>query len=369
MPVNIDINVSSLTSSHVKGDVVLNVNTRDAEEYSAYLLKLRLVGRIKTKATHDERAGTASGPSKTSGSKAETATEKREILGQEKELESFDGRVAPGKHSFAFSLSLPPDLPPSTEEIGKNGGMCSIRYSLKARLYRNPPTSEGVSSDASDPRSTQHIKLWSTRPSEAHTDTPFMVGPETQAVRTCCSKAGSVSVGFHVDSMVVRTGQAVGLDIAARNDSSRVVTAMDIKIQQVASWTAHGDKDHKKRTLSSILVRDSSLGALQWPAEASARRGQSLASVAESARDDLERQIAAGTGTRYELFVPRDALLSVQTDTVEVRHFLVVKLQIKGANSPPDISTALQVQMSTVPTAGTQPETGLLLPSLPEAMP
>lgn len=194
--------------------------------------------------------------------------------------------------------------------------------------------------------------------------TPVLSLPSFESV-TCAS----VSVGFSVDTLVVWTGETVGLDLAARNDSSRTVTAMDIKIQQLTSWGAQGHKDHRKRTLSSILVRDSSLGALQWPAEGGTRRGQSLASVAEAAREDLERQIAAGTGTRYELFIPRNALLTVQTDLVQVQHFLVVKLQIKGANSPPDISTGLQVQTPPVSAAGAQPEADSLLPPLQEAMP
>lgn len=179
----------------------------------------------------------------------------------------------------------------------------------------------------------------------------------------------SVSLGYCVDSLVVWTGETFGIDVAARNDSSRRVTSMHIKIQQLASWSAQGHKDHKNRTLSSVLVRESSLGDLKRFADTGRWRGHSLASVAEAAREDLELRIAAGTGTPYELFVPRDALLSVQTDTVEVKHFLVVELQIKGARSPPpEISTPLHVQMPPLPVAEAQPEGGSLLPPLPEAV-
>ncbi|CAN0422533.1 unnamed protein product, partial [Hapterophycus canaliculatus] len=61
----------------------------------------------------------------------------------------------------------------------------------------------------------------------------------------------SVSIGYRVDSLRVGTGETIGLDVAARNDSSSTVTAMHIKIQQLTNWGAHGHGDHKKRTLSS----------------------------------------------------------------------------------------------------------------------
>lgn len=189
--------------------------------------------------------------------------------------------------------------------------------------------------------------------------------PSRKTPRVCTS----VSLGYRVDSRVVGKAETVGLDVAGRNDSTSTVTAMQIKIKQLTSWSARGYKDRKKRTLASVVVEGSSLGALEAPAEMSTDRRQSLAAIADSAREDLQRQIAAGAGTRYELVVPEHALLTVKTDTVEVQHFLVVKLKITCACCLPDISTPLQVQKPPDFATVAYPGAGALPSALPDAAP
>ncbi|CAM9933451.1 unnamed protein product [Scytosiphon promiscuus] len=348
MPVKIDINVSSLRSSLVEGDVVLNIATTEAEGYSAYSLKLRLVGQLKTKVRHSTGTGT--------DRKTSTASQKKEIFGHDMELASFGGRLAPGVLTFPFSCEIPPGLPPSMEESG-NKGTCSIAYKLKARLHRNRAARIGLFSKMTDPKSTRPLILHGTTSSGARSAAPVLMGPETRTVRNCCAAAGIVTIGSRVDSLAVGKGETVGLNVAATNNSTSTVTAMHIKIQQLATWSARGYHDRKKRTLAAIVVGGPSLGALQLPVEAGTARGQGLASVAETARENLRRQLIAGGGTRYELSVPRNALPTVRTDTIEVKHFLVLKLKTTGACSASDISAALQVRGPSASAASAQPVT------------
>lgn len=144
---------------------------------------------------------------------------------------------------------------------------------------------------------------------------------------------------------------------------------MHIKIKQLTAWRAQGHEAHEKRTLVSVVVKGSSLGALEPRAEVGTERSQSPASIAESSRENLELQIAAGTGTRYELVVPQEAVLTVKTDTMEVQHFLVVKLKMECSTSPPDRSTPLQIHRPSDSAARVQPGTGSLVPIYPEIVP
>lgn len=162
----------------------------------------------------------------------------------------------------------------------------------------------------------------------------------------------SVSLGYRVDSRVVGTAGNVGLVVAARNDSTSTAIAMHIKIKQSTTWSVPGYRDSNKQTLASVVVKGSSLGALERPANVGTARRQSSASVARAAREDLQRQIAHGDPARYELSVPRNALLTAKTDTIDVKHFLVVKLKIKSAYCPSYLSTALEVQRSPLSAGG-----------------
>ncbi|CAM9692926.1 unnamed protein product [Scytosiphon promiscuus] len=277
------------------------------------------------------------------------------------ELASFGGRLAPGVFTFPFSYEFPPGLPPPMKESGSNG-MCSIAYKLEARLHRNHATRIGLFSKMTNPESSRPLILHDTPSSGARSAAPVVIGPETRPVWNCCAIAGIVTIGFRVDSLEVGKGETVGLNVAATNNSSLAVTAMHIKIKQLTTWSAGDYHGRGKRTIASMVVGGPSLGALQLPVKACTARGQRLAFFAETAREHLRRQLIAGGGTRYELSVPRNAVLTVRTDTIEVKHFLVLKLKTTNASYSCSISSAFQVRGPSAPAAGAQPETRSIVP-------
>jgi len=139
------------------------------------------------------------------------------------------------------------------------------------------------------------------------------------------------------------------LSTALKNDSSVVVRAMHIKIKQLTKWKAStllgSQETSKKRTLVSIVVPAHELGGATPPAASfGSQGGQSGAYVAEAARGDVQQQLAAGVGPLHRISVPRSALLSLEIGNIQVRHWLSVKLETVGFNSPPKLSAAVHIR-------------------------
>ncbi len=80
----------------------------DPDGHRAHELTLRLVGRIKRRVPYaEENEADIHGSVIT-----QQASILQVVLSEERELGSFAGRVATGLHTFPFSFSLPPGLPP-----------------------------------------------------------------------------------------------------------------------------------------------------------------------------------------------------------------------------------------------------------------
>lgn len=153
-----------------------------------------------------------------------------------------------------------------------------------------------------------------------------------------------MTMGFRVDRVEVRKGGAVELNIVLRNDSPVTVTAMNIKLKQQTKWKARSHKASKKRTLASTAVPGSELSGVEQRA-AGSERGQSAATIAEAAREDIQQQLDGGGGTPYTIYVPTSALLSVEVEKkIEVRHWLSVKLKTSGLNSSPKLFIPVHVR-------------------------
>lgn len=154
----------------------------------------------------------------------------------------------------------------------------------------------------------------------------------------------SMSVGFQADRSALGLNESLGLTVVARNDSSASVRAMHIDIMQETTWYARGAKASNTRSIASIVLPGSELA----PVEVGSKRGQSDASIEDKAREDLRGQLAAGAGTRYEILVPGDASTTLQSENIEVRHLLTVRLDTPTCFDSPDVWTPLRVQPQTV---------------------
>lgn len=149
-----------------------------------------------------------------------------------------------------------------------------------------------------------------------------------------------MSVGLQADRSVVGLNEPLGLTIVARNDSSASVKALHIEIVQETTWYAKGAKDSSVRAIQSVVLPGSELRT----AEVGDQRGRSASAVADAARADLQEQLAAGAGTRCEILVPADASLTLQSETIKVRHVLAVRLQTPSCVDSPDVWMPLHVQ-------------------------
>ncbi len=155
-----------------------------------------------------------------------------------------------------------------------------------------------------------------------------------------------MSVGFQADRSAAGLNEPIGVTVVARNDSSATVKNLVIELAQETSFYAKGTKDTSTRTITSVVVPGKELLTAM---ESGGRRGQSAAAIADTARADLQEQLAAGAGTRYEIVVPGNTCLSFESNTIEARHMLVVKLQTPGCVDAPDVWTPLYIQPGTVP--------------------
>lgn len=166
-----------------------------------------------------------------------------------------------------------------------------------------------------------------------------------------------MSIGFEADRSVVGINEPVRLTVVARNDSSSSVKSMHIEIVQVCTWYAQGQRETNTRTVASMIVSGSQLGEVQRAAEEGKQRGRSAIAVETAARQYLQELLAAGAGTRYELLVPDDCLVTLETGLIDVRHSLSVRLKTPACINSPDVSMPLRVQTGTVGLGAQPPET------------
>ena len=176
-----------------------------------------------------------------------------------------------------------------------------------------------------------------------------------------------MSIGFEADRSIVGINEPVRLTVVARNDSSAVVQSVHIEIMQVCTWYARGDKESKTRTVASMTVPVSQLGQI-GRAEERDLTGRKPADVADAARNYLREILAAGAGTICELSAPDGSLLTLQTNLIDVRHSLNVRLKTSAFISSPEVSMPLCVQAETVE-LGTPPEANIAGLPTAEAVP
>ncbi|CAM9920917.1 unnamed protein product [Pylaiella littoralis] len=336
----IEMDISTRQSECFAGDVVggtvtVNVTAKDAGT-SADALVLRVVGLIKTRSITKSTGLYATVSGAAAYTDHQVMSEDMEFLGYDVHLASFGGKMAAGEHSFPFSVVLPSELPPSMKDQGGEGS-CAIAYGFKARLSRSGMLNF-------DAKAKAQLKVFS-RPQETAVTLPVVVGPDTKVIKRCyCLKNGSMSVGFQVDRSALGLNESLGLTVVARNDSSASVKAMRIDIMQETTWYARGSKASNTRSIASAVVSGAELAAV----EIGSKRGQSDAAVEDKAREDLRGQLAAGAGTRHEILVPGDASTTLQSENIEVRHLLSVRLETPSCVDSPDVWTPLRVQPHTV---------------------
>lgn len=175
-----------------------------------------------------------------------------------------------------------------------------------------------------------------------------------------------MSIGFQADRSAVGRNEPVGVTIVARNDSSASVKNLLVEIVQETKYWAQGSDDCSTRTITSVVVPVTDLAA----AEVGGNRGQSPSAVADAARADLENQLAAGGGSKHEIVVPENTCLTFRSQTIEVRHMLVVRFETPSCVDSPEVWMPLRVQPGAQPgPSSTVPEAGLspFVPSSAEA--
>lgn len=186
-----------------------------------------------------------------------------------------------------------------------------------------------------------------------------------RSLHVCLGAPTGMSIGFQADNSSVGLNESIGLTVVARNDSPTEVKNMIVEIKQVCTWIARGYKESKTRTIASVVVSGTQLRA----AEVGNQRGQSASAMADMARADLQEQLGAGSGTRYELVVPGNSLLTLQAENIEVKHTLSVVLKTPHCISSPDVWTPLLVHAGTTGSAEAVPGEGSFVPHAGEAVP
>lgn len=84
-------------------------------------------------------------------------------------------------------------------------------------------------------------------------------------------------MGFRMDRSVAGLNEPLELNVAVRNDSSSVLTALKIQLQQECHWSAHGEHEKMSRTIVSMVLPWSEFGKMQSTPGTGSGRGQSVA--------------------------------------------------------------------------------------------
>lgn len=167
-------------------------------------------------------------------------------------------------------------------------------------------------------------------------------------------------MGFHMERSVAGFNDPKGLAVAARNNSSSSVNKLTIQLKQECIWSADRHQAKKDQTLASTLVLPGSeLEGLQWVPGAGNDRGQSVTQI------DLQQQLAAGAGTRFQLVVPGNSLPSLQAENVTITHSVGVVLDTPCCIAEPCLWARLCV-VPTVSAPEAQPGAMSLVP--PQAL-
>ena len=119
---------------------------------------------------------------------------------------------------------------------------------------------------------------------------------------------------------------------------------MNIQIKQEVKWYVRHNTDRRQRTIASIQVSGFQLDELQRASEKGQERGRSPTAIADEARSDLHAMLRAGAGKKYELVVPDDCQVTMQTSLINVRHSLVVELKTATCITSPEVWMPLRVQ-------------------------
>lgn len=183
-----------------------------------------------------------------------------------------------------------------------------------------------------------------------------------------------MSVGFLLDHSLAGVNTPLGLNAVARNDSGSSVNQIEIELKQETIWTARGHRSRKNRTLASVVVPGSELGALQKVVGTGDGRGQSIAAIEDNGRQDLEQKLAAGVGTRFELMVPGHSLFTFQAENVRVSHSVGVVLDTPCCIGAPAVWAPLCIHAGAregvaQPGGGSPVSPGVLTHSSPQSVP
>lgn len=150
-----------------------------------------------------------------------------------------------------------------------------------------------------------------------------------------------MSIGLKTDRSTLSSNGFMEVTVVIRNNSSAKVKAMHLNINEESAWYPAGGKGEMQKTIGSALVTGSQLNELL--VGGSDRRGRG-STTAEDTRQDIRDTIAAGGGMKFTISITDDDINStIETDTVEVRHFLNVKLKTISGSSDPEVWTPIRV--------------------------
>lgn len=182
----------------------------------------------------------------------------------------------------------------------------------------------------------------------------------------------SMSLGFRMDRSKAGRKEPLDIVVAVRNDSSSNMTALKIQLTQECRWSAKGQHDKMTRVIASMVVPGSQLGKMKSTPGIGSDGGQSVAPVEANPRTDLMQKLAAGSGLRFQLVVPGNCHLSLQTTNISVTHSVGVMLVTTGCMAAPCVWAPLSVvawSASTGPVVplplATSAVTQQILPALP----
>ena len=324
----IAINEPAIHSGHqISGCVYLQV-TKSCE---ASTLQVVLEGREHSHAHWTTHHTSGSGKNRHSETRHHNAYANRTILYIDLPLARFPtGSVEPGRYEYPFTAVLPPGLP-SSMYASQGGGDCRIHYSLRARLHRPGVFTWDVK--AKVPLMVQSQPLPPFRQ-------PLYAPPQSTPVNLCCCLGrGRITLGAGVDDTLLGRGQAVGVGVAVKNESTAKARRLYVNITESVEWRAHGHGHQAKRTIAHAEFDPREIHGLSEMSK------QTL----KAARNDADRTYAAILETltsgnqRSSLTVLPDARDTYAGGVLSVRHYVAVRLKTPSCITDPDLELPVRV--------------------------
>lgn len=229
------------------------------EEVSASALQLEVFGQERTCVHYTRTHSTGSGKNRQTHTTHHYARAHRSLLSISVPIANFPGgKAGPGQFEFPFTFTLPAGLPTTMHVAGSSN--CSVSYVVRARMVK--PQWYKMDLKAARPL----LVSMAPRPLNP---APVITPPCTSPINfCCCCSRGAMTLACAIDAPTATRGDALGVGIACKNESTQPIGTAAITITERIHWRAQGHHASRARHVAlASFAGDTLIGAAKLAKE------------------------------------------------------------------------------------------------------